>query len=41
MRLDLDAAPHRNPDDQEIACPHLYVYRDQVITELAAERLLF
>jgi hypothetical protein len=21
MRLDLDGAPHRNPDDQEISCP--------------------
>lgn len=28
MRLDLDGPPHRNPDDQEIACPHLHVYRE-------------
>ncbi|HUO29224.1 MAG TPA: hypothetical protein VMU80_08410 [Bryobacteraceae bacterium] len=27
MRLDLDGAPHRNPDDQEVACPHLHIYR--------------
>jgi hypothetical protein len=28
MRLDLDGAPHRNPDDQEIPCPHLHIYRE-------------
>jgi hypothetical protein len=28
MRLDLDGSPHRNPDDQEIPCPHLHVYRE-------------
>ena len=28
MRLDLESPPHRNPDDQEIACPHLHVYRE-------------
>lgn len=28
MRLDIDGAPHRNPDDQEIPCPHLHVYRE-------------
>jgi hypothetical protein len=27
MRLDLDGPPHRNPDDREIPCPHLHVYR--------------
>ncbi|MBV9499496.1 MAG: hypothetical protein JO138_08980 [Acidobacteriaceae bacterium] len=27
MRLDLDGRPHRNPDDQEIPCPHLHIYR--------------
>lgn len=26
-RLDLDGAPHRNPDDEEIPVPHLHVYR--------------
>ena len=28
MRLDLDGPPHRNPDGQEICCPHLHVYRE-------------
>lgn len=28
MRLDLDGPPHRNPDETEIPCPHLHVYRE-------------
>jgi hypothetical protein len=28
MRLDLDGPPHRNPDDEEIPCPNLHVYRE-------------
>lgn len=28
VRLDLGGAPHRNPDGQEIPCPHLHVYRE-------------
>ncbi|MBI3837819.1 MAG: hypothetical protein HY288_07785 [Planctomycetia bacterium] len=28
VRLDLGGAPHRNPDDEEVACPHLHLYRD-------------
>lgn len=28
VRLDLGGAPHRNPDDAEIATPHLHVYRE-------------
>jgi len=28
MRLDVDGPPHRNPDDQEIPCPHLHIYRE-------------
>lgn len=28
MRLDLDGPPHRNPDEQEIPCPHLHTYRE-------------
>ena len=28
MRLDLDGPPHRNPDGQEVPCPHLHVYRE-------------
>lgn len=27
-RLDFGGASHRNPDDQEIACPHLHLYRE-------------
>ncbi len=27
VRLDLDGAPHRNPDGEEIPCPHLHIYR--------------
>jgi hypothetical protein len=28
LRLDLGGAPHRNPDDEEIPCPHLHIYRE-------------
>jgi uncharacterized protein DUF6978 len=28
LRLDLDGSPHRNPDDQEIPCPHLHIYTE-------------
>ena len=28
LRLDLDGAPHRNPDDEEIPCPHLHIYKE-------------
>ncbi len=28
VRLDFGGPPHRNPDGQEIACPHLHVYRE-------------
>lgn len=27
-RIDFEGAPHRNPDDEEISCPHLHVYRE-------------
>ena len=27
-RLDFGGAPHRNPDGEEIASPHLHVYRE-------------
>lgn len=27
VRLDVDGPPHRNPDDTEIPCPHLHVYK--------------
>jgi len=28
MRLDLDGPPHRNPDGEEIPCPHLHLYKE-------------
>ncbi|MBI3757650.1 MAG: hypothetical protein HY267_06705 [Deltaproteobacteria bacterium] len=28
VRLDFGGAPHRNPDGEEIASPHLHVYRE-------------
>lgn len=28
VRLDLGGPPHRNPDGQEIPCPHLHLYRE-------------
>lgn len=28
VRLDFGGAPHRNPDEQEVLCPHLHVYRE-------------
>lgn len=28
LRLDLNGPPHRNPDDVEIPCPHLHIYRE-------------
>jgi len=28
VRLDFGGAPHRNPDDEEIGCPHLHRYRE-------------
>lgn len=28
VRLDVDGAPHTNPDGVEIGCPHLHVYRE-------------
>lgn len=27
-RLDIGGPPHRNPDGQEIGCPHLHLYRE-------------
>jgi hypothetical protein len=27
-RLDIDGAPHRNPDGVEVPCPHLHIYRE-------------
>ncbi|MGD1072471.1 MAG: hypothetical protein ABSB15_20290 [Bryobacteraceae bacterium] len=28
LRLDIDGAPHRNPDGQMVPCPHLHIYRE-------------
>lgn len=28
-RLDLVGPPHRNPDGEEIPCPHIHVYREE------------
>ena len=28
VRLDFGGQPHRNPDDEEVPCPHLHVYRE-------------
>lgn len=27
-RLDIDGPPHRNPDGEELPCPHLHLYRE-------------
>lgn len=27
-RVDLNDAPHRNPDGEEIPCPHIHIYRE-------------
>lgn len=35
VRLDLAGRPHRNPDDQDIPCPHLHVYREGFGTKWA------
>jgi hypothetical protein len=28
VRLDYGGAPHRNPNGEEIACPHIHIYRE-------------
>ena len=28
LRLDLGGNPHRNPDGEEINCPHIHVYKE-------------
>lgn len=28
VRLDFGGPPHRNPDGEEVPCPHLHVYRE-------------
>ena len=28
VRLDIGGAPHRNPDGEEMPCPHIHLYRE-------------
>ncbi len=28
VRIDLGGGPHRNPDGEDVLCPHLHVYRE-------------
>jgi hypothetical protein len=28
VRIDFGGAPHRNPDDTDVPCPHLHVYKE-------------
>jgi hypothetical protein len=28
VRVDVGGAPHRNPDGEQIACPHIHAYRE-------------
>jgi hypothetical protein len=28
VRLEIDGSPHRNPDDTEVPCPHIHLYRE-------------
>lgn len=28
VRIDFGGAPHRNPDGEEVPCPHLHLYRE-------------
>ena len=35
VRLDIIGAPHRNPDGEEIACPHLHLYKEGYADQFA------
>lgn len=35
VRLDVDGAPHRNPDGEMVPCPHLHIYREGFGTKWA------
>ncbi len=35
VRLDFGGPPHRNPDGEEIECPHLHIYREGYGTKYA------
>ncbi len=28
VRLDLDGGPHRNPDVEDVVCPHIHIYKE-------------
>lgn len=28
VRLEIDGSPHRNPDDVELPCPHIHLYKE-------------
>lgn len=28
VRIDLEGRPHRNPDNSEISCPHIHIFRE-------------
>lgn len=36
-RIDIGGSPHRNPDGQEISCPHLHLYREGYADKWAHE----
>ena len=35
LRAELYGPPHRNPDDEEIPCPHIHIYREGYGTQWA------
>lgn len=35
VRLEIDGSPHRNPDDIEMECPHIHLYREGYGTKWA------
>ena len=53
VRLDVDGPPHRNPDDVEIPCPHIHVFKEgfadkwafplpkDVFTNLSDKRVIY
>lgn len=36
VRLDIFGAPHRNPDGEEVPCPHIHLYREGFADKWAA-----
>lgn len=37
IRIDIGGSPHRNPDGQEISCPHLHLYKEGYADKWAYE----